>query len=525
MERSDSHLSQLLSASRYPQVDGNLNSSNLNKGEDEPASSTGRSRSPALIDKPGMSRTSGEARIHPSRRPRSSRKVGRPRLDVNDGAALSEDRRRQVRSAQKTYRLKKEAVLVSTKARVVELESNIDRIKELLDDFRNASQQSQLDVTHPELFGRLDDICKLYPHTENKRHATPNHAPARHVRRPLDREASSRRDDLSVDAFGYQIAEESNFNAPEKSVGTQQEWPHTYQNKNHIGSANKETGGMAVDHSPIMRSIELPLGINIVYTYCFQEATFSRKLQRYCLEQAFHTLCDSQSDPAIIYRLFRLSPCIKDKEKMLRNFEKLIHVGVNDPLEPRFLPFYCIGGAGTHYPLTDDQGKVLYPPNMRLPTKILGLLPMQGMSPDIATGQDEYQRYLEVFGLGGQWFDCRDVEGYLREHGVDVEKSSTFAEVSDYTRRISSRADFHNLLYQDGRVEESGYEQSSSNSTALEISKDYGSFQRASRLVLDVERFFKRLFRGAVILGRAPGFRRTDVEFAFKYSLQVQPVI
>jgi hypothetical protein len=34
--------------------------------------------------------------------------------------------------------------------------------------------------------------------------------------------------------------------------------------------------------------------------------------------------------------------------------------------------------------------------------------------------------YLELCGFGGQWFDCRDVEGYLREKGVDLDGPGSF---------------------------------------------------------------------------------------------------
>jgi hypothetical protein len=151
------------------------------------------------------------------------------------------------------------------------------------------------------------------------------------------------------------------------------------------------------------------------YTYAFQEVRFARRLQRYSLEHAYRLFAESSSDPGEIYRVFRLVPCVRDPDKTQPRFRQLLLGGCTDSLEVPGLPFYSIGGAGTHFPDVDGEGNAVYPANSRMPRRILGLLPWAELG--TKGGGDP----LEVFGLGGDWFDCLDVEGYLKLHGVEVD--------------------------------------------------------------------------------------------------------
>lgn len=134
---------------------------------------------------------------------------------------------------------------------------------------------------------------------------------------------------------------------------------------------------------------------------------------------------DPRSDPLRVYQVFRLVPCIRDKEKMYPYFKRLVMGSCGDPLEVPGLPFYCIGGAGTHYPSVDISGKPAYPSNMRLPRRVLGILPVTN-----EPGSDcDTETLLKVCGFGGQWFDSVDVEGYLRDCGVNLEDFCLFPQV------------------------------------------------------------------------------------------------
>jgi hypothetical protein len=163
-------------------------------------------------------------------------------------------------------------------------------------------------------------------------------------------------------------------------------------------------------------------------------------LHRYCLEHAFRLFIDPRSSPTANYRVFRLVSCIRDREKTYPYFKRLVTGGIGDKLELPGLPFYCIGGAGAHYPSKDEFGNAIYAPNRRMPRRILGSMVMAESLLDGDGGFDQ-QKALETFGLGGQWFDCRDVEGYLSERGVPLKQYCTLPKISD--RKADRILDIH----------------------------------------------------------------------------------
>lgn len=179
---------------------------------------------------------------------------------------------------------------------------------------------------------------------------------------------------------------------------------------------------------PIVQRIDRFGGANVPDSYSSLESSFTRRLKRSSLEHAFRIFSDARSDPLEVFRVFRLVPCFRDRAKMYPYFRDLVSSERGSSLEISALPFYGIGGAGTHYATKDKNGNPIYPPKMRLPRRILGTLPMPGILGDSNSAQ-QAQSNLELCGFGGQWFDCRDVEGYLREKGVDLDGPGSFPTV------------------------------------------------------------------------------------------------
>lgn len=62
--------------------------------------------------------------------------------------------------------------------------------------------------------------------------------------------------------------------------------------------------------------------------------------------------------------------------------------------------------------------------------------------------EPDHRKFLELCGYGGEWFDCRDVEGYLREQGVDLDASSLFPSIHDQRIRHISQLDGDIHTYQ-----------------------------------------------------------------------------
>ncbi|KAL5001779.1 hypothetical protein BDV10DRAFT_158667 [Aspergillus recurvatus] len=353
-------------------------------------------------------------------KPRAPRRAGRPRLNASNEAIHSDDRRAQIRRAQRTYRLKKEAVFRNATARAEQLEVRMRAAAEEVALLSEVAAEAQLHLSHPDIYARLMQLTGILV-------AGDNHT------------------DLSSPA--------------EPSPG----------------SSDHQ---VPVLNAPVQPPRQYPLPPSLPirqYTYAFQEVRFARRLQRYCLEHAYRLFTDSRSDPREIYRMFRLVPCVRDRAKTQPRFRQLLMGGCTDPLEVPSLPFYSVGGAGTHFPDIDEEGNAIYPGNSRMPRRVLGVLPWA----ELGTKGDE--EALEVHGLGGEWFDSRDVEGYLRLHGVDVNGG----------------------LFPMQHI-------------------PYGAAERAGShsYVLDTEGFFTRLLSGVVILGRAPGFKKTDVKRALQASVK-----
>ncbi|KAL2840408.1 thioesterase-like superfamily-domain-containing protein [Aspergillus pseudoustus] len=359
---------------------------------------------------------------------RSKRAAGRPRLPADSSAAtLPLGRRDQIRRAQRTYRQKKEAVFRDATARAERLESTMRAAVEELAALSELATAAQLHLSHAEIHTGLVRLRELLNTGET--HSA------------VESRSSSTR------ASPGSIAERQETPVFDEQIQSTEQYRYAF--------SARLLGGQ--------------------YTYAFQESSFARQLQRYCLEHAYRLLFakSSQADPQEIYRVFRLVPCVQNPGKTEPRFRQLLMGGCTDPLELLGLPFYRIGGAGTHFPDPDADRATIYPVNSRMPRRILG----------IARGSElkgnEAEQALGAYGLGGEWFDCRDVEGYLRQNGVDV-KQGLFP-----TQHISRRSteDGNTLSY-----------------------------------TLDVEGLFSRLISRVVILGRAPGFRKADVERALRAS-------
>ncbi|PLB39430.1 uncharacterized protein BDW47DRAFT_124429 [Aspergillus candidus] len=386
------------------------------------------------------------------RLPRSS---GRPRSGAASATVLSEERRSQIRRAQKTYRLKKAASLQETQQRVALLETKLQSISESLSDYR-AALVSELQDSHPLVTG-FDNIFDMVDCDRDQTRTT--------SQSPTDKFEVTRSYDPNPPntPFGY-------HNDSSSSTTTTVETPTT---------PLRQQPSPTITPSPSTRK----------YTHAFRECSLSRQLQRYSLEHAFRLFTNAHSPPVEIYRVFRLVPCLRNRSKMYPYFRRLVCADTDNPLEVPTLPFYCIGGAGTHYPARDTAGNPIYPPKMRLPRRILSV------------GVDGSQRRLEACGLDGRWFDCRDVEGFLRERGVQVD-GSLFPVV----RESDS-----------GSPGDGGGGDSAEYQLQMSLVESLGESVAPSRL--DLESFFQRLLRGVVILGRVPGFRECDVVGAFKTSV------
>ncbi|KAJ5155964.1 hypothetical protein N7492_008767 [Penicillium capsulatum] len=343
-------------------------------------------------------------------RKRSARSAGRPRIHDHGQAILSEDRRKQVRQAQRTYRLKKETALRNTMSRVEQLEEKLNRVSTECVCLYQASTKAELDASHPAVFGHVKNLHELLTRPGENASNSSSHSQS------TTAETLPENGNQASQTFGYRISQS-------RRMSPSKERPAPV----HIKPCTKL--------SPID-----PLISKTHYTHSNQEVRMARRLQRYSLEHAFRLFADSGSHPHDIYRVFRLVPCIQDQKKTEPRFQGLLAGGTKDPLEVPGLPFYTIGGAGMHYPDMDTFGNPVFPSNMRKPRRVLGILPQSDKGRKTYVDAN-WDCMLDVFGLGGQWFDCRDVEGYLKVHRVNVLDGSLFPEVQQFKDSPSASGD------------------------------------------------------------------------------------
>ena len=249
-------------------------------------------------------------------------------------------------------------------------------------------------------------------------------------------------------------------------------------------------------------------------------------------------------------RVFGLLPCIHDMPGVRRAFRRVLQSEIGSSLEGSKLPFYTLGGAGQHYPRTDQDGRPVYPEKMRRPGKILRRLARilrrgsiqdwdEDWSGDAEPRMDEFhdmdkamsdEDRLRSLDLDGDWFDCHDVQGYLEHRGVVLNGSSLWLEVPGETVGT-----LHGLSPDQSASELYGSsEEISPGETSL------SQYMGQSKYMLNVENFFECEYRTWIdilryadtsivllanlrILGRAPGFRLWDVDAALRTSIHRRP--
>jgi hypothetical protein len=296
-------------------------------------------------------------------------------------------------------------MFLDLKTRVSDLEDSMNKISESLSTFYQMAVQSDLNLTHPYLFQQLNCTVSQVNREDKKANQAPRDQnvglnPFPSTRAPGD-----------TFTFGYTM----NINAGANGLFYT---PPGSERVRVRPSSRYAQQRLFLNSLPVER----PLNGSATFTYSFNESTFARRLHRHCIEYAYRLFTDPRTDPQDIYRVFRLVSCIRQEDKMARYLASLARAGPKEALETPKVPFYCIGGAGTHYPQMQPDGKPMYPENMRLPGRVLGSMP-NGAQGAEGKSSDKRQELLKLYGLDGTWLDCRDVQGYLEEKGFCLDGS------------------------------------------------------------------------------------------------------
>ncbi|KAJ5890060.1 hypothetical protein N7504_010870 [Penicillium tannophilum] len=415
---------------------------------------------------------------------RPVRKRGRPRLETAKDAVAIEERRMQIRRAQRTYRQKKETTIQTLRTRVEVLEQTLQNVANII------STPGTGPTAHDQ--GRTKQLILA---EINKTRSSSDETFS------LDRsQYITQSSETLRDIFGY----------------------HVSHSEHQASDSNPQRRSRFIARSPSPLLNRL-FPTTTIYTYSHQESNLSRRLHRFCLEHTYRWLTDPHSDPVSMTRAFGLLPCIHDIPGVCRNFRRVLQSEIGSPLDSFKLPFYTLGGAGTHYPRAESLN------NVRRPGKILRrlarILRRGGIrdwdedwsgdaEPDdrpenVALRAMSKEEQLRSLDLDGDWFDCYDVQGYLEHRGVVLDGPSLSLEVPAATvgelygiSSDTSASQLYGSASEDSPSEMSGWR-----------------YLSQSTYVLDVECFFDLLLANFRILGRAPGFRSWDVDAALRTAI------
>ncbi|KAL3481321.1 hypothetical protein BJX99DRAFT_163461 [Aspergillus californicus] len=285
------------------------------------------------------------------------RRKGRPIIQAaQDGSGNK--RRAQVRLAQQAYRSRNEAKLQSLSNRVQELETAMERI--------NTSFLSLTD----ELI--KNDFLTLYPALGLKVHQT--------IRQTLfftNQAISAVDGDGDLDASAADDEGPKTRPKPDGPVQSPVQDIIPLQNAPHLH----------------------PLSLNAASA----GKSFARRLYRACVEQGYRCLTDPSTEPETLARIFRLPLKMVTGQYIVAHFEAFLRYGQHLSPGELDLPFFSIGGAGTHF--KHDQRSYT----------VQSSAPESGV---VQLGVDQIDGEMR-----GEWFDCYDVEGYLASARIVADES------------------------------------------------------------------------------------------------------
>lgn len=134
------------------------------------------------------------------------------------------------------------------------------------------------------------------------------------------------------------------------------------------------------------------LSLNI---YKPKTATFALRLYNACFEQGYEFLTDPSSQlEELLYR-FRLPLKLLPPYSLTAHFEDFLRHGNHSTIKERHIPFISIGGAGAHF-RHEHRSYIL--------GETLSIVRVEAEQVDS--------------DMRGDWFDCFDVEGYLRGNNI-----------------------------------------------------------------------------------------------------------
>ncbi|KAJ5387421.1 hypothetical protein N7509_009962 [Penicillium cosmopolitanum] len=357
---------------------------------------------------------------------------------------VSEHRRTQLRLAQQAYRYRKETVTQSLKNQVERLQTQIQNLRRTFQAYNHEIERSGVLSFDSTLEGNLQQLRKHFlaicaaarPGKEDGSAFETNEiVSTMTLARKQGEHSQQIEDDLESATSrlvngGLHLAHpRSSFNRADREENNPR-GKTLAQNYSSLPTPALET----VNHSePVPYAVDdsalnIPCPSHLFYssTSPFRETSFERRLHRACLNNGYHLLVDPTTDPDNVNRVFRLPLTLSTRDSIIQQVKGLLEGGLDEAPEMWEMPFFLLGGAGTHYPRRDHTGRPILPPNALPVSKFISAFVHETTAPQPFHSDHDL---LADLGLDGEWLDSYDVEGYLKEKGIFLSADTTFCRV------------------------------------------------------------------------------------------------
>ncbi|TWU71225.1 hypothetical protein ED733_001074 [Metarhizium rileyi] len=288
------------------------------------------------------------------------------RAGGDDGGVSKEKRKKQIRDAQRTYRMRKESRLSSLTHRIFELEQVIDDMSTTIATFSDCLLQSGVLAPHVNLTQRtretLEECLRLARTTSL--------------------------DEGQGDPSANQV---------EKPPPEKKEPSSTIVNMRRPPRPGESPMRPLFAHSQMV----LPL----------QYSAFMDQLHMTILYRGYLLLTDPSASVEVVRQRFRLLFPILGRGNLTAYFAAALHAKISKAdvaNQWQSIPFFQLGGAGTHYAWPPELG----PYTRRSRHWHAVSVPLSHFSSDIQSD------------LRGDWFDMQDLECFLMEKNIQFTTST-----------------------------------------------------------------------------------------------------
>ncbi|CCX04351.1 Similar to hypothetical protein [Tuber melanosporum Mel28]; acc. no. XP_002837071 [Pyronema omphalodes CBS 100304] len=393
---------------------------------------------------------------------------GRPRLDPTDENA-ADRRRTQIRLAQRAYRLRKETTISSLRSRVTDLENAIEgmqntflelhefamgstakhdqrTIKALTERFM-AQSKAALGIENPEMLPEEE-------HEDGR--GSPHNTHTENSERPRSRDDGGPTSGGSSGLGG--IAAWGGFQNPSYTRGQNQDDGNNYcppvdstSRSTYESIPNDQSNFFMDPHQvattsarsellygypspPISHELEVPK------SYAYNEGSFSRRLHRSALENAYRLLSNPNTNESDIARIFAYTLCYASKKDVMNTVTHLLRAGSTDSLSPRDYP--QLVGQYPPKPL-DKYDDILQAYQDKARMDILG-------NGNNAALREAAHKQLKKLGIHNKFLRPIDVENVLIENGILDNNNGNNGNPNSFNRNFpqSSPESLNDLRYQ-----------------------------------------------------------------------------